>query len=161
MLTKITPNKMNLNKAMVIGRLTRDPEVKALSSGTHVASFSLATNHTFKDKDGKKQEVAEFINVVVFGMQAENAGQYLKKGQEAYVEGRIQTRSWDAEDGTKRYRVEIVADRVQFGAKTGSTEGGAEAKSYAKPEQQRSNVKVDSSPIEYPTEDINPEDIPF
>ena len=107
---------MYLNKAIIIGNLTRDPEQKALPSGVTVTNFSLATNNTYKDKDGNKQEDVEYHNVVVFGKQAESAGQYLKKGQSALIEGRIQTRSWEA-DGVKKYRTEVIADRVQFGAK--------------------------------------------
>ena len=110
---------MYLNKAIIIGNLTRDPETKALPSGVSVTSFSLATNNTYKDKDGNKQESVEYHNIVVFGKQAESAGQYLKKGQSALIEGRIQTRSWEA-DGVKKYRTEVIADRVQFGPKAGN-----------------------------------------
>lgn len=155
---------MNLNKAMVIGRLTRDPEVKALPSGAKVASMSLAVNHTYKDKSGAKQENTEFINVVVFGQSAENAGQYLRKGQEVYVEGRIQTRSWDAPDGTKRYRTELVAERVQFGAKAGNSEGTVASKpAYTKKEERSSapSAPAVQDTIDYPEEEINPDDIPF
>src|SRR5882724_756615 len=105
---------MYLNKAMIYGNLTRDPEMRALPSGGQVCSFSVATNRVFKKADGSKQEQVEYHNVVVFGRQAETCGQYLKKGSPAYVEGRIQTRSWD-KDGQKHYRTEIVAERVQFG----------------------------------------------
>src|SRR6185312_14736379 len=100
---------MYLNKALVIGNLTRDPEIKALPSGIQVASFSVATNRVWKDKEGRKQESADYHNVVVFGRQAEIVGQYLKKGASVLVEGRMQTRSWDGKDGEKRYRTEIVA----------------------------------------------------
>src|SRR3954466_9503681 len=110
---------MYLNKALVIGNLTRDPEMKALPSGIQVASFSVATNRVWKDKSGVKQESADFHNVVVFGRQAEIVSQYLKKGASVLVEGRMQTRSWDAQDGQKKYRTEIVADRVQFGPRGG------------------------------------------
>ena len=105
---------MYLNKAIIIGNLTRDPELKALPSGTNVTSFSLATNRNWKNKDGNKQEEVEFHNITVFGKQAESSAQYLKRGQSALVEGRLQTRSWE-KDGAKHYRTEIVADRVQFG----------------------------------------------
>jgi len=111
---------MYLNKAIVIGNLTRDPELKSLPSGMKVTSFSLATNRVWKDKDGNKQESADYHNVVVFGRQAETSAQYLKKGSNALVEGRMQTRSWESE-GVKKYRTEIVADRVQFGPRK---EGG-------------------------------------
>ncbi len=114
---------MYLNKAIIIGNLTRDPEMRALPSGIQVCSFSVATNRVFKDKDGNKKEQADFHNIVVFGRQAETAGQYLKKGQSVLIEGRIQTRSWDDKGtGEKKYRTEIVADRVQFGRPIGRFE---------------------------------------
>ncbi len=107
---------MYLNKAMVYGNLTRDPEMKSLPSGQQVTSMSIATNRTWNDKDGKKQEEVEYHNIVVFGKQAENCAKYLTKGSGVYVEGRLQTRSWD-KDGVKMYRTEIIAETVQFGAK--------------------------------------------
>jgi single-strand DNA-binding protein len=151
---------MYLNKAIIIGNLTRDPELKSLPSGIPVTNFSLATNRVWKDKDGNKQENTDYHNIVVFGKQAENVSQYLKKGSSALVEGRIQTRSWEGNDGVKKYMTEIVADRVQFGPKR---EGGnAGASTLAKEEGQDSaptKEKLDT--IEYPEEDIKPEDIPF
>lgn len=156
---------MYLNKALIVGNLTRDPELKALPSGMQVASLSVATNRTWKDKDGSKQEATDFHNVVVFGRQAETSAQYLKKGQQVMVEGRIQTRSWDDKSsGEKKYRTEIVAERVQFGAKAGGF-GGASASAdtgagaSAKGSKSTNAAAVDT--IEYPSEDINPEDIPF
>jgi len=153
---------MYLNKAIIIGNLTRDPEVKALPSGIQVCSFSVATNRVWKDKEGNKKEQADFHNIVVFGRQAETAGQYLKKGQSVLVEGRIQTRSWDDKDGQKKYRTEIVADRVQFGPKAGSQ--GVPSQNYAEQTQtsaDKKSGKDDDGGIEYPTDEINPEDIPF
>ena len=148
---------MYLNKAIIIGNLTRDPEVKTLPSGISVATFSVATNRVWKNKEGQKQEDTQFHNVVVFGRQAETVGQYLKKGSSLLVEGRMQTRSWDAADGQKKYRTEIVADRVQFGPRP----TGGEARS-ASGGAARSNEKQPSGEaIEYPTEEINPDDIPF
>lgn len=162
---------MYLNKALIIGNLTRDPEVKALPSGINVATFGVATNRVWKDKNGAKQENTDFHNVVVFGRQAETVGQYLKKGASVLVEGRMQTRSWDAQDGTKKYRTEIVADRVQFGPRR---EGGAAGSfggdagpsdATAKGGKKAGKGKVDNEgaidSIEYPSEEINPEDIPF
>ncbi|HEU0080865.1 MAG TPA: single-stranded DNA-binding protein [Candidatus Paceibacterota bacterium] len=155
---------MYLNKALIVGNLTRDPELKALPSGMQVASLSIATNRVWKDKEGKRQESTDFHNVVVFGRQAETSAQYLKKGQQVMVEGRIQTRSWDDKSsGEKKYRTEIVADRVQFGFKSGgsgagASAGGAEAPAGAKGGASKA-AGVDT--IEYPSEDINPEDIPF
>ncbi len=144
---------MYLNKVMIIGNLTRDPELKALPSGTKVVNVSVATNRVFKDKDGKKQESAEFHNVVVFGRTAELVAQYLKKGNQAYFEGRLQTRSWD-QDGQKKYRTEIIAETVQFGSKGTGTGASSGAKSTKEEE-------VSGDKIEYPTETISPDDIPF
>jgi single-strand DNA-binding protein len=161
---------MYLNKAFIIGNLTRDPELKALPSGMQVASFSVATNRVWKDKNGAKQESADFHNIVVFGRQAETAAQYLKKGASVLVEGRIQTRSWDGPDGKKNYRTEIVADRVQFGSRTGSAGGNGGGYSGAGAGQdgaqssaggKSSGAKDELDTIEYPTDEINPEDIPF
>ncbi len=148
---------MYLNKAILIGNLTRDPELRSLPSGIKVCSFSLATNRVWKDKNGAKQESADYHNVVVFGRQAETVAQYMKKGNSILVEGRIQTRSWDDKtSGEKKYRTEIVADRTQFGPKGGSSMGGGgTAKSPSSPQE------AESDAIEYPEEDINPEDIPF
>lgn len=147
---------MYLNKAMLIGNLTRDPELRSLPSGAQVASFSLATNRVWKDKDGNKQESADFHNVVVFGRQAEIVAQYLKKGSSTLVEGRIQTRSWDGPDGQKKYRTEIVAERVQFGPRGGS---GSVPAAQVKGDDDQKGGKLDT--IEYPEENINPDDIPF
>lgn len=148
---------MYLNKAIVIGNLTRDPELKSLPSGIKVTSFSLATNRVWKDKSGAKQESADYHNIVVFGKQAEFSAQYLKKGASALVEGRMQTRSWDGPDGKKNYRTEIIADRVQFGPRK---EGGApSAPSSSK--KGESAPEPQDAPVEYPSEEINPDDIPF
>jgi len=150
---------MYLNKAMLYGNLTRDPELRSLPSGAQVASFGLATNRVYKDKDGNKQEQADFHNIVVFGRQAETVSQYLKKGSAAFIEGRMQTRSWDGQDGQKKYRTEVVADRVQFGPKSagaGSYSSGSNAT-----DKQQAPSSDDSPAIDYPQEDINPDDIPF
>lgn len=146
---------MYLNKAMIYGNLTRDPEMKALPSGMNVTSFSLATNRVYNDRDGKRQEQTDYHNIVVFGRQAETVNQYLKKGSGAFVEGRMQTRSWE-KDGQKHYRTEVVADRVQFGPRSGGGEGAPAA--AAAPAG--NDEKAPAAP-EYPEEDINPEDIPF
>lgn len=106
---------MNLNKVMLYGNLTRDPELKQTQSGQSVCSFSLATNRTWKDKSGQKQEQAEFHNCVAWGKTAELLQQYMTKGSALYVEGRLQTRSWEAKDGGKRYTTEIVVENMQFG----------------------------------------------
>lgn len=149
---------MYLNKAIVIGNLTRDPELRSLPSGIKVCSFSLATNRVWKDKNGARQESADYHNVVVFGRQAETVAQYMKKGNSLLVEGRMQTRSWDDKtSGEKKYRTEIVADRIQFGPKGGgASSSGAQG---APKEAGKKEEELDT--IEYPEEDINPEDIPF
>ena len=146
---------MYLNKAMVYGNLTRDPELKALPSGINVCSMSLATNRVYNDRDGKRQENVDYHNVVVFGKQAENCAKYLTKGNGAYVEGRMQTRSWE-KDGQKQYRTEVVADRVQFGPKS----AGAGAPSAGSSSTPKTDEKPPAAP-DYPEEEINPEDIPF
>ena len=154
---------MYLNKAIIIGNLTRDPEVRAIPSGMQVCSFSVATNRVWKDKEGNKKEQADLHNIVVFGRQAATAAQYLKKGQSVLVEGRIQTRSWDDKTtGEEKYRTEIVADRVQFGPKAGAGAGGGGG-NFQKSESSEapSAGKQDAGGIEYPTDEINPEDIPF
>ncbi|HEY4505727.1 MAG TPA: single-stranded DNA-binding protein [Candidatus Paceibacterota bacterium] len=147
---------MYLNKAMIIGNLTRDPEVRAIPNGTKVASFSVATNRVWKDKNGVKQENVDYHNIVVFGRQAEIVGQYMKKGSSILVEGRMQTRSWDDAAGVKKYRTEVVADRIQFGPRKEGTGGG-----YAAPATPAEDDKKAIDTIEYPEEEINPEDIPF
>lgn len=102
---------MDLNKVMIIGRLTQKPEKKVLPSGQGVASFGVATNRRWKDKDGNQQEQTEFHNIVVWGKLADICEQYLDKGRQAYFEGRLQTRSWD-KDGVKQYRTEVVAENM-------------------------------------------------
>lgn len=151
---------MYLNKAIVIGNLTRDPELRSLPSGIKVCSFSLATNRVWKDKSGVRQESADYHNVVVFGRQAETVAQYMKKGSSLLVEGRMQTRSWeDKTSGEKKYRTEIVADRTQFGPKSLGVNTTAQGSESTKTSGSKDAEDLDT--IEYPEEDINPEDIPF
>lgn len=159
---------MYLNKVILMGNLTRDPELKSLPTGTKVASLALATNRTWKDAQGAKKESVEYHNVVAFAKQAEVIAQYCKKGSSLYIEGRIQTRSWDAQDGTKKYRTEVVLDTFQFGPKA----GGAGTGSFGSGQQQsnagisdgeapQKGAPADLDTIEYPEEEINLEDIPF
>lgn len=108
---------MNLNKVHLIGRLTRDPEVRTTSGGQTVATISLATGRTWTGKDGQKQEQTEFHRIILWGRLGEIAGQYLIKGQEAYFEGRLQTNKYTGKDGIERYTTEIVADQMQMGSK--------------------------------------------
>ena len=139
---------MNLNKVILFGHLTRDPELKALASGSQVVSFALATNHSYKSNDGQKKESVEFHNVIGFGKVAELIAQYCKKGDGLYVEGRLQTRSWE-KDAQKKYRTEVVIETFQFGGQAKREEKKVE------------RVAPASSGVEYPDEEINPEDIPF
>lgn len=141
---------MNLNKAQVYGRLTRDPELKAMPSGANVVSISLATNYRYKDRDGKQQEEADFHNVVFFGKTADVVAKYVSKGDTFYVEGRLKTRSWDDRDsGKKVYRTEIIGSKFEFG------DGNKKRESTAAP------ATAQAGAPEYPEEEINPDDIPF
>jgi len=111
---------MNLNKAFILGRLTRDPEQRTLPSGRAVSSFGIATNRIWTDQEsGNKQEQTEFHNIVAFGKLAEICNQYLNKGQLVLIEGRIQTRSWEDQSGNKRFRTEIIAENMQMGPRAG------------------------------------------
>lgn len=157
---------MYLNKAFVYGNLTRDPEVRSLPSGTPVTSFAVATTRTWKNKDGQKQEDTQYHNCVAFGPLAKTIAQYLKKGRGVFVEGRIQTRSWDAQDGAKKYRTEIVVENFQFGpggpagsVAPGNVAEGSNAPSAAEAPQGAPAEQLET--IQYPEEDINPDDIPF
>jgi single-strand DNA-binding protein len=124
-----------VNKVILIGNLGRDPEVRSTPSGQAVASFTLATSRKWRDKSGQRQEQTEWHNIVVWGKQAEIAGQYLTKGKQIYVEGRLQTRSWDDRNtGEKKYRTEIVCDTFQMlGSRGGDFEGGHGGHAAASP----------------------------
>lgn len=111
---------MNLNKAFVLGNLTRDPEQRNLPSGQKVASFGVATNRFFTNQNKEKKQETEFHNVVLFGRLAEIAAQYLKKGSLVLIEGRLRTRNWQDSSGTKHYRTEIIAERMQLGPRAGT-----------------------------------------
>lgn len=146
---------MFINQATVFGNLTRDPELKSLPSGQSVCSFSVATNKKFKDKDGNMKEEVQYHNIVVWGRQAETTAQYMKKGSSIYIQGELQTRSWET-DGHKNYRTEINARTVQFGPKP------AGASQEAPPASAPAQASPVAEPMpDYPEEDINPEDIPF
>ncbi len=144
---------MNLNKVFIIGNLTRDPELRAMPSGAAVASFGVATNRVWKDKAGQKKEDVQFHNIVAFGRQAEIVKQYLAKGSPIFIEGRIQNRTWDAQDGTKKNRTEIIAERLQLGPRR---QGFKEGAPYA---EQAKTESIET--IEYPEGESNPDDIPF
>lgn len=150
---------MFLNKVFIIGNLTRDPELRTLPSGAPVATFGVATNRVWKNQNGEKQEDTQFHNIVLFGRQAEIAQQYLTKGSSVFLEGRVQTRTWEAQDGSKKSKTEIVAERMQLGPrKAGSY--GAQTPQAAAPKSSGA-PKEELETIEYPSEEINPEEIPF
>ena len=164
---------MDLNKVMIIGRLTRDPELKAIPSGINVCQMGIATSYVYTNQStGQKVEQTEFHNVVLWRKLGEIAHQYLKKGNQVYIEGRLQTRSWDGKDGQKRYRTEIVADNmIMLGSKTGSSapSTGSYTAPAVRPQAAAASPSDDfamPTPAEQlPTiqqgEDINVEDIPF
>lgn len=144
---------MDLNKVMLIGRLTRDPESRTTPQGATVTTFSVATGFTWKDDAGNKQEKTEFHNVVAWRKLAEICAQYLKKGSQLYCEGRLQTRSWDDQQGQKKYRTEIVLDNMIMLGGKGGMGGGAASGPF--PTQT-------SAPAAPPADDeIRVEDIPF
>lgn len=154
---------MYINKVQLLGNLTRDPELRALPTGIKVASFSIATNRSWKDATGTRKDMTEYHNVVAFAKPAELIAQYCKKGSSLYVEGRLQTRSWeDKTTNEKKYRTEIVVETFQFGPRPAGSApasgAGPAPKASAAPAND-ANEEVDT--IEYPSDDINAEDIPF
>ncbi|MDD2907988.1 MAG: single-stranded DNA-binding protein [Candidatus Gracilibacteria bacterium] len=147
---------MDLNKAQVIGRITQDLELKQTPNGQNVLSFSLATNRNWTDSTGNKQEQVEFHNVVLWGKLAEIAMQYLGKGKRVFIEGRLQTRTWEAQDGTKRYKTEIVGENmIMLDSKS---EGGSENNNSFSNENSSPAIRKSSPKQE---EEISIEDIPF
>lgn len=149
---------MNFNKAIIIGRVTKDPEVRTTPGGQSVASLSVATNRVWNSNSGERQEKTEFHNVVAWGKLAEICGQYLTKGQEVLFEGRMETRTWEGQDGQKRSRTEIIAENMQMGSKSrGQGEGGYERPSAPAKGQA---PQAGNEPLEN-EEEIRIEDIPF
>lgn len=146
---------MSLNRAMVIGNLTRNPELRTTPNGAAVASFGVATNRSWTDKNGQKQEDAQFHNIVAWGKLAEICNQYLAKGRRVYVEGRLQTREWEGQDGVKRQRTEIVAENMVM---LDRAAGGGEAKSA--PAAHDAEVATPSNDAG-PQDEVRLEDIPF
>ena len=128
-----------MNRVLLVGRLTRDPEIRTLSTGNTVANFSIAVNRNFRNRDGVIE--ADFLNIVVYGRQADNIGKYVTKGSQVGIEGRIQTRSYDAQDGSKRYVTEIIADNVEF---LSSRNGGASNENITAHVDTTSSVYMDS-----------------
>ena len=146
----------SVNKVILVGRLGADPEMKYTSTGTGVCRFNLATSENWTGKDGQKQERTEWHRVIAWTKLGELCNEYLKKGRQAYIEGRIQTRSWDDKNGTKRYTTEVVATTVQFLGSGGerTTPSSSEASSF----QQDSTFVEEPLAAAEPTGD---EDIPF
>ncbi len=147
---------MNLNKVIIVGRLTQDPEKRTIpDSGISVTSFGVATNSYFKDKSGQSKEQTEFHNLVMFGNVADIAVNYLKKGSLALFEGRLQTRNWEDKDGNKRYKTEVVAEKLQLGPRS---EGGSSSLPQ-KDTSSKDNKK--EIPVVDEDEEIDVKDIPF
>lgn len=153
---------MNLNKAFVLGHLTQDPQVRNLPSGQLVANFGVATNRIYYDKEKQKQEQVEFHNIVTFGRTAEIAQNYLKQGSLVLIEGRIQTRSWEDQNGNKKYKTEIIAERLQLGPKNQSqnTTSTPPPSSFPPKSKEKEEVKKEEIPT-IEEEEINVKDLPL
>ena len=145
---------MNLNKVFILGRLTADPQLRSTASNQQVASFSMATNRFWNDKNGQRQESTEFHNVVVWGRQAEVASRFLVKGSLALIEGRLQTRDWEGKDGQKRRTTEIIAERIQLGPRP----FGTKSSSVGEADQAGKELAVPTIDL---NEEIKAEDLPF
>lgn len=160
---------MNINKAIIVGRLTRDPELRTTPSGQTVASVNVATNNFWTDKSGQKQEKTEFHNIVLWGKTAELAGQYLVKGQEAYFEGRIETRKYTDKNGVEKRITDIIASNMQFGSKPQGGGGGSFSPRPAQVKPATASQAEQAAPAEeIPTinldderEEVKIEDVPF
>jgi|688.fasta_scaffold629159_2 single-strand DNA-binding protein len=153
----------SLNRATLIGNLTREPEMRQTPGGQAVCSFSIATNRAWTGNDGVKQDATEFHNIVAWGKLADICGQYLSKGKKIYVEGRLQTRDWEGQDGVKRYRTEIVAENlIMLDNKGGAPAGGSSfsaasgAGGFTPPQP-----KMQDDPSVNVDQEIRMEEIPF
>ena len=146
---------MDLNRVMIIGNATRDPEMRTTTSGQNVCSFGVTTNRAWTDAAGQKQEQAEFHNIVAWAKLAEICSQYLTKGRKVYVEGRLQTREWQAQDGTKRNRTEIVADNMILLDRGPARNTGASPSPFA---SQQSVEVVSEAPVSSPSDDAPADD---
>ncbi len=135
----------NLNKVLLIGNLTRDPELRYIPSGSAVATFTVAVNRVYKDQSGEKKEQTSFIRIVVWGRRAEVCGEYLSKGSPVFVEGRLQSRDWQTQDGQKRNTVEVIADNIQFlrGANSKGAQGQQKA---ATPPEEIETINLSDEP---------------
>ncbi|MCK5413108.1 MAG: single-stranded DNA-binding protein [Candidatus Pacebacteria bacterium] len=156
---------MNFNKAIIIGRVTKDPETRTTPSGQTVASIGVASNRTWNNNSGEKQEKVEFHSIVAWGKLAEICGQYLVKGQIVLFEGRLETRTWDGQDGVKRSKTEIIAENMQMGPKARGQEGGSSypAKESSFEQNNANQSSKEDAPNNNPSSDdeIKIEDIPF
>jgi single-strand DNA-binding protein len=153
---------MNLNKAMIIGNLTKDPEIRTTPNGTTVASFGIATNSVWTDQSGQRQERVEYHNIVAWKRLAEICGQYLHKGSKIFIEGRLQTRDWVGQDGIKRYRTEIIAENMIMLDRAGA--GSSSPMSHEvppMPSEHLADYGDTQSNNEYSEEEIKVENIPF
>ncbi len=146
----------SLNKAMIIGNLTRDPELRKTTSGQSVCSFSVATNRVYTDASGVKKDQPEYHNIVAWGKLGEICAQYLVKGKKVYIDGRIQTRDWEGADGQKRYRTEIVSENMIMLDKGGSPMSGGAAVPMS-----TGAAAMADEPAANPDDEIKLEDIPF
>ena len=156
---------LSLNKVMLIGNLTRDPETRSTTSGQTVSSFSIATSRSWKDQAGQLQERTEFHSIVAWGKLGELCSQYLAKGRKAWIEGHLQTRDWTGEDGVKRYRTEIIAENVLFldRAPAGSAPNAfqSNASPTTTPLQPSMPQPSDPLPSSFDENEIKVENIPF
>ena len=159
---------MSVNKVILVGNLGKDPELRYTASGTAVANFSLATTERYKDRDGNSQEKTEWHNIVVWRQLAEICGKYLTKGKQVYLEGKIQTRSYDDRDGNKRYITEIVVDQMQMLGRAGDDNSGGGSGGYQRREQRQERPASNNRPQQSPQQNqyeeppFNPDDdIPF
>lgn len=150
---------LSLNRAQILGNLTRDPEMRYTPNGQAVTHFSVATNRRWKNQDGSDGESVEYHEIVVWGKQAETITPMLKKGEPVYVEGRLQTRNWEGQDGVKRYKTEITADTVIVLSGKGKGSGDWTPKEKSNPVEKIS--KADEKPKKDEEEEIDIEDIPF
>ena len=150
----------DLNKTMLIGNLTRDPELRTIPSGQTVASFSIATNRSWNDAAGELKRAVEYTDIVAWGKLAEIAGQILKKGRKTYVEGRLQTRNWEGQDGIKRYKTEVIAsDLIVLDRPAGI--GSFDQNNQAEATPETVPATADNTPILNNNQEIDIEDIPF